>query len=262
MATLRLQVLGEPRTITVGAFVSALEDWLKVLSDLDSAISGEPRGSLDWFVAELSTGSLAVEVESRSRLEDKNYGPDVAESFVTGIQQVEREGTSPPYLSEDGMRSMRHLVRLIGREGTSGFVVTHLTRTVEVSARASANIDQLIRVQQRSIGSVEGRLETISIHGKRPRFIVYHGPTRKAVTCRFDADRWLDTVKDGLGRRVNVKGAVHYNAKGEPLRVDLEDMRLLRKKEELPSTAEISGSDRDFTGGMSTDEFIRSMRGG
>jgi hypothetical protein len=202
-----------------------------------------------------------VEVESRSRLEDKNFGPDVAAAFVAGLEQVDREGMSPPYLSEVGMQRMRQLVRLVGREGASGFVVTHLSQTVEITARAAANIDQLIRVQQRSIASIEGKLETISVHG-RPRFIVYHGLTKKAVTCKFEPERWLERVKDALGRRVNVAGIVHYNVKGEPLRVEIEDIRLLRQREELPATAEISGSDRDFTGGLSSEEFMRSIRGG
>jgi len=262
MANLRLQITGEPRNITVRGFVSAIENWMKVLDDLDSAISHEPQGSLDWFVVDLSMGSLAVEVESRSKVEDKNVGPDVAGAFLTGIQQVERAEASPPYLSELGMKSMRRLVRLVGREGAAGFTVTHLDRRVEVSARASANIDQFIRVQQHSIGSVEGRLETISVHGRKPRFIVYHGLTRKAITCKFEGTEWLERAKDALGRRVNVLGEVHYNVKAEPLRVEPEELRVLRERDELPTTADISGSDRDFTRGLSTEEHLRRIRGG
>lgn len=261
MATLLLEVRGDPRNITLRGFLLALEKWVKVLADLDSAISGEPQGSLDWFVADLSTGSLAVELESRSRLEDKNYGPEVADAFVTGVEHIEREGISPPYLSETGMQSMRQLVRLIGREGTSGLMVRHLSQEVELSARASENIDQLMRIQQRSIGSVEGKLETISVHGK-PKFIVYDDLTRKAVTCKFESERWLEKVKEALGRRVNVAGVVHYNAKGEPLRVQLEDLRFLRRQEELPATSEIGGIDRDFTRDLTTEEYMRRIRGG
>jgi hypothetical protein len=97
-----------------------LEDWLGILRDLDSGISGQPRGSLDWTVTDLSKGSLIVEVESRTKLADKNFGPQVAEAVVIGLERVEQQGTSPPYLSERGMEKARHLVRLIGRDGTSG----------------------------------------------------------------------------------------------------------------------------------------------
>lgn len=262
MATLRLRITGQPRNITVRGFVAAIDNWLRILGDLDSAISGEPQGSLDWFVADLSKGSLLVEVESRSRLEDKNVGPAVANAFITGMQEIEERGASPPYLSETGMLKMRQLVRIIGREGASGLEVQHMDQSVEVSARASAAIDQLIRVQEHSIGSVEGRLETISIHGRRPKFIVYHGLTRKAITCKFVPGEWLDRVKDALGRRVNAAGEVHYNVKGEPLRIELRDLRILREESELPSTSELGGSMPDLTGDTPTEEYIRSIRGG
>ena len=49
---------------------------------------------------------------------------------------------------------------------------------------------------------------------------------------------------------------------GEPLRVEVERIRALRPREELPSIEELSGSDPDFTGGMSTEEYLRSIRVG
>ncbi len=262
MAILRLEITGEPRNITAYGFISAIDNWLRVLNDLDSGISHQPQGSLDWFVSSLSMGSLAVEIESRSRLEEVNVGPEVAEAFLTGMEQIERAEASPPYLSEPGMRRLRQLVRLVGREGAAGFKVTHLQRTVEVSARASANIDQFMRIQQRSIGSVEGRLETISVHGRKPRFIVYHDITRKAITCRFEGMDWLERAKDALGSRVNVLGEVYYNIKGEPLRVEPQELRTLRRKEELPTTSELGGSDKELTGSLSTEEHLRRIRGG
>lgn len=136
-----------------------------------------------------------------------------------------------------------------------------LSQTVEISAKASANIDQLLKIRKRSIGSIEGTLETISVHGK-PRIIVYLGRTRKAVTCRFDGEGLLDQATSLLRRRVVVSGIVHSNAKGEPMRVDAEHIRALRRNDELPSIAEMGGMDPNFTGDMSTEEYLRSIRVG
>jgi hypothetical protein len=111
----------------------------------------------------------------------------------------------------------------------------------------------------RSIGSVEGRLEMVSIH-HRPRFTVYHSRTNKAVRCDF-AHEDLGTITAALGRRVVVSGVVHSNAKGEPLRVDVERIALVGREEEPPSTASLAGSDPSFTGDVSTKEYIRSIRG-
>jgi hypothetical protein len=63
-----------------------------------------------------------------------------------------------------------------------------------------------------------------------------------------------------LGRRIIASGKVCSNMKGEPLRVDAEDIKILRRKEELPPTSALSGIDPNFTGNLSTEEYIRSLR--
>jgi hypothetical protein len=261
MATLRLTIEGEPRSISLRTFFSALDNWLAMLRDLDGAISHEVEQSLDWVVSDLSLGSLAVTVESRSRLEEKNVGPEVAHAFVSGLNRIEQEGASPPYLSEEGMKRARRLLRLIGRDGAFGIVATDYVDEARVSARAAASIDQLLPVRRKATGSVEGMLETVSLRGRKPRFVVYQHITRKAVGCLFTREEWLEKVKEALGRRVSVHGIVHYNAKGEPVRIGLEGIRVLREREELPTTDEMAGSQPDLTGEMTTDEFIRSIRG-
>ncbi|MGH2370123.1 MAG: hypothetical protein ACRDI2_18255, partial [Chloroflexota bacterium] len=129
----------------------------------------------------------------------------------------------------------------------------------EVTARASAHIEQLLPIRRHSIGSIEGTIETISIHGMK-RFVVYHSRTRKAVTCRFKSDEWIARAAEAMGQRVSVLGTVYSNAKGEPMRVDVERLRILRSKEELPSIASLSRSRPVFTGDLSTEEYIAEIR--
>jgi len=263
VATLRLQLEGSPGAISVRAFLTAIDNAVRMLADFDAGISAEPRGSIDWLVSDLFMGSLGVDLESRSRSEDLNVGPQVVEAFVAGLTQIELQGTTPPYLSEAGMLRARRLLKLIGHDGTAGLIVTNVgqQQRIVVTARASANIDQLIPARHRALGSVEGKLETISLHS-RPRFVVYHSHTRKAVTCRFGAETLLADAKEALGRRVSVKGIVHTNAKGEPLSVDAEALRVLRSEAELPRIADFLGCVPDFTDDLSTADFIESVRSG
>lgn len=261
MATVKLSLKGAPENISFKSFVSALSNSLNILADLDLAISHEPKGSLDWFVTQLSTGSLSVTIESRSRVKGRNFGPEAAEALVIGLDKIEREGTSPPYLSEYGIKKAQSLTGLIGRDGIASIQVTDLERTADLSRIAFENIRQIIQVKKLALGSVEGAIETISIHGK-PKFIIYQRRTRKAVTCQFDREKWFDKVRNIMGQRVIVSGMVHYNPKGEPLRVQLENIRQMRGKDELPTIQEISGSDPDFTGDLTTEEYIKRLRNG
>lgn len=262
MATLRFEVKGQMGSLTLRGFLVAVENSFRMLSEYDAAISGERRGSLDWVVTDVHSGSVVLETESRSRLGDKNFGFDVARSFVKGWQLIEHDAVSPPYLTEAGMARALKIVRLIGREGTLGFIVSDSNEIAEISPQASVNLNELLKVHHRSIGSVEGQIETISIHGK-PRFIVYHARTKKAITCRVDAEKLKQMVQtDMMGSRVRVAGIVYSNVKGEPIRVDAERIRLLHRDSELPSIQSLGGSDPDFTGDLSTEEFIRSIRSG
>jgi len=243
------------------AFVAALANWLKMLGAFDSAISGIAKGSLDWVVSDLAMGSLRVQAEARSRLEDKNYGPDVVSVSITGLRVLEYEGRTPPYLSEVGLKSATRLLKLIGNEGVTGIRMANHTESVELSARASAHVDQLLPIRRHALGSVEGKLELISVHGPKPRFNVYQRGTHKAVSCVFP-ETMLNESIEALGRRVIAIGVVYYNAKNEPVRLVVERLRVLRRESELPSIEAIGGSDPDFTGGVSTAEYLRSMRNG
>jgi hypothetical protein len=110
-----------------------------------------------------------------------------------------------------------------------------------------------------SLGSVEGRLEMISADS-RMRFILYQSTTNVAVTCLFSSEKLMEEGRIALGERVIAGGAVFSNAGGEPVRIEVESLRRFQPEQQLPTAAELFGADPDFTGEMSTDEYIRQIR--
>ncbi len=263
MARLRFQVQGELGNITLAGFMGQINDHLRMLREYDLAISREKKASLEWLITNVSTGSLIIETESRSRLEEKNFGPEVAKVYVAGWDRIEHKGLSPAYLTEPGMKAARRIVRRIGKDGIEGIVVSGPEQSVTISPKASAHMDQLIPVKYRSLGSAEGTLETISIH-RGSRFTIYHSRTKKAIRCDIPAveEQLLNYAKEALGRRVHASGRLERNARGEPIRIKAERLRILREREELPTIAELGGKYPDFTGGLTTEEYIRSLRDG
>lgn len=263
MATLRFQIQGELGHITLAGFMDQINDHLRLLQDYDLAISRGQSASVEWLITNVSTSSLVVETEPRSLLDDKNFGPEVAKVYVDGWASIEHEGVSPPYLTENGMDAARRIVRRIGKDGIEGIVVAGPERSVIISPKASAHMDQLIPVKYRSLGSAEGTLETISVHGS-PRFTIYHSRTKKAVRCDIPAtdSTLLDRAKEALGRRVIARGRLERNARGEPIRIKAERLRILRERKDLPTIAELGGKYPDFTGGLTSEEYVRRMRDG
>ena len=187
----------------------------------------------------------------------------MAQSFVTGFNNIENRGISPPYLSEFGLEKLNDIISLLNKNGVKQFVATNVDshRAVNITERAARTLRELLPPKRAVDSSIEGRLETISVHGQK-KFIVYHSITSKAVTCKIADDVHLDTAKRALGYKVYVSGIVTINVKNEPLSVDVSELRVLGADKRIPLASELTGSDPDFTGALSTDEYIRSIRRG
>ena len=80
------------------------------------------------------------------------------------------------------------------------------------------------------------------------------------MTCHISTKQ-IDEVKEALGHKVMVSGKLTINVKSEPLRMDVDYIRIIGNRH-LPLASELTGSDPDFTGSLNTDEYIRSIRRG
>jgi hypothetical protein len=266
MATLRLEIGGAPGSIPVAAFLEAARHELAILRDLDRAISGSSHSSLDWIISDLRIGSAVLDAQSRPRDPSQDNGKEVSRAIVDAILSIERDNRTPAYLSPEGMRHAKGLVEIPERFHLSGQLtlidLTDSGRVVEQATITPASRDhirELLDAKYQSIGSVEGKLEGLNVHGK-PKFTVYEHRTRRAVTCVFDYDRWIGAVKDLLRARIRVSGRVESNARGEILRVEVGDIEPLPDMSKLPRARDLYGADPDFTGGVQSDLFIRGLR--
>ena len=242
------------------SFLGVLNNCFGVLRDLDSAISLEPKGSLDWIIDNLYVGSLGVEVRSEARDPEKDYGRQVVGGYVSGIETIYTEGVTPPYFSDNCLRLLGQAARALRRDGASVLRIADAEygKTARIDVEIEPMVRQLRGSRYRGPGSVEGRLEMISIH-RPPRFNIYHVITLRAVRCSLPDDL-RGKVVGALGRRVVASGEVSYNAKDEPISVRVGELEMIPTEDELPTIEEFIGSDPEFSGDMTTGEYIRQIR--
>jgi len=272
MTTLRLDIAGNPKSVPYRSFLEVANNSLAILSDLDPRFSHRRAGNVEWYMNDLGlNGALRIEVYSRVRALRRKILPDVSrqvgESFVRGFGMLEKQGRSPEYFTSYGMDRAMDMTRVIGNDSAHAIVAQVLDgeAPVEITETSVRNLKELIPEASKAIGSVEGILEAISIHDrKKPLFVVYESLFGKAVTCRFSGLPIMEKVKDSLGRRVRVSGLVSRNARSEPRQVMLyrpEDLEIFGEDLKVLPFRSLGGSDPDFTGDLSTEEFIRSVRG-
>lgn len=258
MTTMRLKLEGPGKSIAADALSTAVRSWLNVIENVDAAVSGQGKITLKWYIDDLSTGSVNVALRAESLLENHNFGNEVVHEAIRGMHMLETKGLTPPYLTYTGIKAAKGLVKLIGRKGVSGISLSGEGEETELSKAAANSIDQLTKVRRRSIGSVEGKLEMISVH-RRHEATVYHAHTHKAVRCRFP-ETMLEDVKAALGQRVIAAGEVQWNAKNEPVTIMVSSIRPLRPQIKLPSIEDLSGAWSDAFGDMDSVSYVRSMR--
>lgn len=268
MAKLRFEIEGQAPYVAVRTYVAAMHKLLSLLREIDQIVSGQYHGSLRWYVAALHDDdhAIGIDVVSRVRPPRKkdtiptDFSSTVTRSLVTGFENVEVYGTSPPYLSEYGLGTLNEMVAILSKNGAKGYRATDMDsqRSVTVTHQSAENLKQLLPIRRQSLGSISGKLEAISIR-RRKKFVVYHTLTNKAVSCEFQGDDTLRLVADMLGERVKVDGVVHFNGKGEPVRVEMETI--------IPLVAgslrarDLAGSHPDITDGLTVEEYMRSIRG-
>jgi hypothetical protein len=272
---MRFEIQPERDGVSLQTYNTATFKLTQVLRELDSAISGKSGGMVNWYVVDLGkNGTLTIEIESqvkkppktRQKKQIQDTAPAVTQSFITGFENIQVHGISPPYLSEYGLVKLQGMMQLLHKDGARGFIATSVDdqRSISVTERAAKTLEDLLPPRRQEEGSVEGMLETISIHGSK-KLIIYESLSRKGVTCTIPSEASINQAKEALGKKVVVSGNVSFNIKDEPIRVaikDIHDLRILGLGKKLPTTTQLTGSDPNFTGDLSTDEYIERIRRG
>ena len=124
---------------------------------------------------------------------------------------------------------------------------------------ADANAAETPGPTHRALGSLIGRLGRSSAQNGSA-FCVHDRQTGWAtpVTCDAELRR---TLTGALGETVIASGELWRDAQGKPQRLKLAKLVVI-DRDGLPSVADVSGIAPDFTGGLSSEDYVRQIRDG
>jgi hypothetical protein len=262
MYKLSLSIDGD---ISIEAFGEAIESFMRLLHEVDTAVSG--GRSVRWKLADLRRASPAVLTWiGEPRRADKRELPlgdltaVVGERILSGVDTLERGAGRPPDFSDDALDASKRLAHLRARGRITRLVISAENsdraigrRGLEVTERVAATVDEIIGPKYTATGSVEGKLQTISSHG-RLFFNVYDSIWGGRVRCEFP-EALTPQALNAFDRRVLVTGIVSTDAAGHPRVVKVEAIRELPERAELPQS--LKGIDPDYTGGRDVSEYTK-----
>ena len=169
-----------------------------------------------------------------------------------------RGAETPPFFSVKAMQKARKLVTEL-EDGADSIAFSGPDgETVEPTKLLAANVKSILkRTFYVTQTALEGRLETVDVHGKFS-FAIYDTLNNHRTKCLF-SEGMFDQVASSLRRRVAVAGEAKFNRRtGRSVSIRAESLRRLGETSDLPKFKH--GDYIDITGGIDSAEYIRRIR--
>lgn len=232
--TIRIESSGE--FLDVEDFLSVVDNTLSLLRAVGECMGTSVGKKHHWRIAYVRQNSpLEFSVFSDS---DGPGGGEIIRAARRGLQHLEEEQPGmPECFTMDALDISKRIVATLNN-GVSR--ITYLTKTDEplkTTQRVAAQADELLPKAYEEIGSIEGWLESISVHRKRV-FSIWDLLTDDRIECRF-SDELFETAQAALRHRVSVSGTIRYDRCSRPVSISVEEIRVLREQVDLPQFADL-----------------------
>jgi hypothetical protein len=220
--------------------------WSDLLREVASELSGVAADAFKFVITDAKAGSFAVQVEPSAARKGaaRRALPRISKAVTRGISDLQRQRSPrrPKYFSDAALERVKELAEesAVGHKPT--VVIANGTgEPITLTARVADNVDELIGPKFDSIGTVEGLLEGLIIHG-RQRFLIFEALTGREVKCYFDGERLRrDDVMAAFGHRVSATGTIMSRRTGEKVSINVRNLSVLPDDEQLPSPDHVLG---------------------
>ncbi len=276
---LKIELTGKTDEIPMDSFLEVVGNTLHILQGIDASISQSENASLEWKIIGASLNSpMMLTIKGHSDI-GNDISEDVIRAYLTGVEQVDKGGEviMPPHFTTDTLRKTRDMANVLN-DGIkkvafsspkskpvvpSKKVIENVTVILE--AQALEEHDNVVELYARQHATKEeqatitGTLETVTVHGKKPKFVLYDPLTSNKIDCFFQQEK-LEEIKSLLPSRVSVTGTAKLNRQGHPTSIEAETFKKLRSKSELPTFKDLE--DINFSGSLDPTEYVRRLRNG
>lgn len=260
---------------TVDDFLGQVRDFVDLLRGVEKAVEADGRSELVWRITDATMNS-PISVE----LTPYGSGPSalvasrinlVEQYALDGLRELQAGNVRPPYFTDDVVAKAKRIHSRVlsgltnttigaGRGGAPIVIDRPAARALE---RASEKAAHAVGAPYRELGSVEGFVTKPELDGHDRAVLRFRarldGSEVKAYASgeafRQIEDLTLSEVWHGV--RVRVHGFINYRSLGQIETIHATSIELL-DTETLPGMDDIV--DPFFTGGLSTEEYLREQR--
>ena len=165
--------------------------------------------------------------------------------LVRDLNSVEDQPEVPARWTDKAIEECRNASKNLGALSDRGVDICVLDgeqviEAVTMTGATGRNLVEATRAKRTSIGSVVGRLDSLNVHGSRHEARLWPDRGGKAVVVHFP-DSLVDQVRDEVGRRVEARGRLVRDYRGQPITLQLKTIKRLRTRDESPRLATGAG---------------------
>jgi len=229
----------EGTRITAQKFISAARNFFDLLRNVADNITGQ-EGRVTWLVS-AERGSQILTAIPEVKEGTTKDAESISKKVYSGFHQIEKRGGRPSVFSDAALRHARDLASVIGNEDgdITRITLSYDKQSSNVSQKTSLHIRDILTPKRTEEGSVEGRVTVLS-DKTHFRVEIDDVLTNHSVRCTPRKVSEEELIK-AFRRRVIAIGTVHYRSDGAPVRIEVDGIRVLGKREDLPSFDDVKG---------------------
>jgi hypothetical protein len=224
--------------ITVGEFTAALEHFIGLVREVGKRVA--PKNMNPWLIR-VYAGSAGVGLYPRPGAITANEAAVIRNSVIEGMEQLER-GVRPEVFSDRAIEHAKDISAVFKSRKTPSSKIKIWSaneRAYAVKREVEVTADKLLEPKYEDVGSIEGKLDVLSGHGKLA-VVVYDPLDDRAIRCEVTPQQ-MEIALKSFRKRVEVFGTIRYRHDGTAVSVRVDDIIPFPSPEEIPPLHEIRG---------------------
>lgn len=223
--------------ITVSEFSSALDHFLGLVKEVSRHVM--PSRRAEWLI-KVFPGSAGIGLYGKTSVISPSEINVIRDSVLDGIASLEK-GHRHPAFSDRAIEHARGIRKAFTkRQGGRVRIWNQNQVSLLVSEQVANNASKFLDAAYEDYGSIEGKLEVLSGHGKLQVLVYDTLDPARPIKCEI-SDEDLQVALHSFRNRVEAFGKIRYRRDGVPVSVRVERIVPFPSPEEVPSLNEIRG---------------------
>ena len=233
--------LGGPK-IRASKFRKAVNAFIDLINEVSNETTNISRG-VQWVV-KVRPGSVLVDFIPEPDKAPPRLVAIIPETITNGLNELEKNKERPQYFSDFALEKALELASVIDPKGEDieSLQIQMDGKPSKLSHQIVANIESILKSPISAYGTIEGKLQTISVRGNIHCYI-YDTLTDQGVRCnvRAEDDELFQELMDHFKKRVIAYGKIRYKKTGAPSSILLEKFKVVLDQDKLPKFNDVYG---------------------